>query len=92
MITGEGGIDFQTQFGKTPYGVAQVAKKHSKPVIAVAGTIGEGAEELYSKGIDAVVSILDSPMSLEDAIQQTSTLLVATGERIGRLLMLGRGL
>ncbi len=92
VITGEGGIDFQTQFGKTPYGVAQVAKKHSKPVIAVAGTIGEGAEELYSKGIDAVVSILDSPMSLEDAIQQTSTLLVATGERIGRLLMLGRGL
>jgi glycerate kinase len=92
IITGEGGIDFQTQFGKTPYGVAQVAKKHGKPVIAVAGTIGEGADELYSKGIDAVVSILDSPMSLEDAIQQTSTLLVATGERIGRLLMLGRGL
>ena len=92
VITGEGGIDFQTQFGKTPYGVARVAKKHGKPVIAVAGTIGEGAEELYSKGIDAVVSILDSPMSLEDAIQQTSTLLEATGERIGRLLMLGRGL
>jgi glycerate kinase len=92
VITGEGGIDFQTQFGKTPYGVAQVAKKHGKPVIAVAGTIGEGAEELYSKGIDAVVSILDSPMSLEEAIQQTAILLEATGERIGRLLMLGRGL
>jgi len=92
VITGEGGIDFQTQFGKTPYGVARVAKKHGKPVVAVAGTIGEGAEELYSKGIDAVVSILDSPMNLEDAIQQTSTLLEATGERIGRLLMLGRGL
>ena len=92
VITGEGGIDFQTQFGKTPYGVAQVAKKHGKPVIAVAGTIGEGAEELYKQGIDVVVSILDKPLSLEDAIQQTSTLLEATGERIGRLLMLGRGL
>ncbi len=92
VITGEGGIDFQTQFGKTPYGVAQVAKKHSKPVIAVAGTIGEGAEELYNRGIDVVVSILDKPLSLEDAIQQTSILLEATGERIGRLLMLGRGL
>ncbi len=90
VITGEGGIDFQTQFGKTPYGVAQVAKKHGKPVIAVAGTIGEGVDELYSKGIDAVISILDSPMSLEEAIRQTPTLLEATGERIGRLLILGR--
>jgi len=92
VITGEGGIDFQTQFGKTPYGVAQVAKKHGKPVVAVAGTIGEGADELYSKGIDAVVSILDSPMSLEDAIQKTPALLETAGERIGRLLSLGQGL
>ncbi len=92
VITGEGGIDFQTQFGKTPYGVAQVAKKHGKPVIAVAGTIGKGVDELYSEGIDAVVSILDSPMSLEEAIRETPTLLEATGERIGRLLLLGKGL
>ena len=92
VITGEGGIDFQTQFGKTPYGVAQVAKKHGKPVIAVAGTIGEGAEELYEKGIDAFVPILDRPLSLEEAIKETSTLLEATGERIGRLLILGQGL
>jgi glycerate kinase len=92
VITGEGGIDFQTQFGKTPYGVAQVAKKHGKPVIAVTGTIGEGAEELYNQGIDVVVSILDKPLSLEEAIQQTPTLLEATGERIGRLLILGQAL
>ena len=92
VITGEGGIDFQTQFGKTPYGVAQVAKKHGKPVIAVAGTIGKGIDELYSKGIDVVISILDSPMSLEEAIQETTALLEATGERIGRLLLLGKGL
>jgi glycerate kinase len=92
VITGEGGIDFQTQFGKTPYGVARVAKKHGKPVIAVAGTIGKGIDELYSKGIDVVISILDRPLSLEEAIQETPTLLEATGERIGRLLMLGKGL
>lgn len=92
VITGEGGIDFQTQFGKTPYGVAQVAKKHGKPVIAVAGTIGKGVDELYSKGIDAVISILDRPLSLEEAIEETPSLLEATGERIGRLLILGRSL
>jgi glycerate kinase len=92
VITGEGGIDFQTQFGKTPYGVAQAAKKHGKPVIAVAGTVGEGVEELYSKGIDVVISIIDRPLNLDEAIQGTATLLETTGERIGRLLMLGRGL
>ncbi len=92
VITGEGGIDFQTQFGKTPYGVAQVAKKHGKPVIAVAGTIGKGVDELYSKGIDAVISILDRPLSLEEAIEETPSLLEATGERIGRLLILGQSL
>ena len=90
VITGEGGIDSQTQFGKTPFGVAQVAKKHGKPVIAVAGTIGEGVEELYSKGIDAVISVLDRPLSLEAAIRQTRSLLEATGERMGRLLLLGK--
>lgn len=92
VITGEGGIDFQTQFGKTPYGVAQVAKKHGKPVIAVAGTVGKGVEELYNKGIDVVISILDKPLSLNEAIQETATLLEATGERIGRLLSLGQEL
>ncbi len=91
IITGEGKIDSQTQFGKTPYGVARVAKKHGKPVIAVAGTIGEGADELYGKGIDAIVSILDRPRSLEDAIKETPTLLEATGVRIARLLILGQG-
>jgi glycerate kinase len=92
VITGEGGIDFQTQFGKTPYGVAQVAKKHGKPVMAIAGTIGEGAEELYNQGIDVVISILDKPLSLDDAIRQTPSLLEVTGERIGRILVLGMGL
>ncbi len=88
VITGEGSIDFQTQFGKTPFGVAEIAKKHNKPVIAVAGTVSEGAEVLYSKGIDAIVSIMDRPMTLEEAIRQTPYLLESTGERIGRLINL----
>lgn len=86
VITGEGKIDSQTRYGKTPFGVAQSAKKYNKPVIAIAGTIGEGAEELYDKGIDTIFSILDGPQSLEEAIEKTSRLLEATGERIGRLI------
>lgn len=88
VITGEGSIDFQTQFGKTPFGVAQIAKKHNKPVIAVAGTVGDGAEVLYSKGFNAIISIMDRPTTLEEAIRQTPELLESAGERIGRLINL----
>src|SRR5690606_17853192 len=42
VITGEGKIDIQTQYGKTPIGVAKVTKMYQKPVIAIAGTLGEG--------------------------------------------------
>ncbi|MFC2115023.1 glycerate kinase [Bacteroidota bacterium] len=90
VITGEGGMDFQTQFGKTPYGVARIAKRQNKPVIAVAGTLGEGIEALYKKGFDAIFSILDAPMSLEEAIKKTPLLLENTGETIGRLLKIGK--
>jgi len=86
VITGEGRMDFQTQFGKTPIGVARIAKQYDKKVIAVAGTIGEGADVLYDMGIDAMYSILESPISLEEAIEKTSELLETAGERIGRFL------
>lgn len=89
VITGEGRMDFQTRFGKTPYGVARIAKRHKKPVIAVAGTLGEGVETLYNEGFDAILPILDAPMTLEEATGKTALLLEATGERIGRMLSLG---
>lgn len=92
VITGEGRADYQTQFGKTAFGVAQLAKKHQKPVILVAGSIGEGAEVLYNHGVNAMLSILDKPMSLEEALQQTPRLLENTGECIGRLLITGSSL
>ncbi len=47
VITGEGKMDAQTRFGKTPFGVAQMALKHGKPVIGVAGTLEEDAGVLY---------------------------------------------
>lgn len=86
VITGEGKIDRQTQFGKTPYGVAQVAKKHNKPVIAVSGTLGEGYEVLYEKGFDALFSIADRPMSLQDSMKNAGKLLKSTGKSLAGLI------
>lgn len=84
VITGEGKIDYQTRFGKTPYGVAKLAKKYSKPVIAVAGTLGEKWNTLYDV-FDLMLSITDKPMSLEEAVENASDLCENTGELIGRM-------
>lgn len=85
-ITGEGMIDYQTQFGKTPYGVAKIAKKYNVPVIAIAGGIGRDAEALYDKGFHSIFSLVDKPMSLEQAIEGSEQLLESAAERIARLI------
>ncbi len=69
VITGEGRIDAQTVFGKTPIGVAKFAKKYGKPVIAIAGSLGDGYEAVYAHGIDAVFSIMQKPDTLENALK-----------------------
>lgn len=92
VITGEGRIDRQTRYGKTPWGVAQMARKHHKPVIAVAGTLGEGAEVLYHEGFDTMLSIIERPMTLEEALFQAPDLLRRTGRRIGSLIHMGERL
>lgn len=86
VITGEGKMDGQTQFGKTPFGVAQLAFKQGKPVIGVAGTVEEDALILYQSGFRVIMPILEKPSDLKYAIENASALLERTGERIGRFL------
>lgn len=86
--TGEGSIDFQTQYGKTPLGVATVAKKHNKPVIALAGRVGEGIEVLYEKGIDSIFGITKGATSLEEALVKGQENIEKTSENIIRFMNL----
>ncbi|MBP3040482.1 glycerate kinase [Bacillaceae bacterium Marseille-Q3522] len=88
VFTGEGGIDFQTQFGKTPYGVAKTAKQENKPVIAVAGYIGEGIESLYNKGIDAIFGIVPGAAELQKILLDGPRNVERTSENIARLIKL----
>ncbi len=69
VITGEGKLDFQTSMGKAPVGVAKLAKKHGKKVIAFAGGTTKDAVKCNEEGIDAYFSILQLPMSVEDAME-----------------------
>ena len=89
VITGEGGIDSQTVYGKTPIGVAKVAKKFGIPVLAVAGGISDDASVVYEHGIDGLMSIIPRPITLDEAMAQGPKLLSDAAERIARLLVVG---
>ena len=86
--TGEGSIDFQTQYGKTPLGVATVAKKYDKPVIAFAGRVGEDIDILYEKGIDSIFGIIKDVTSIEEALEKGQENMEKTAENVIRLMSL----
>ena len=89
VFTGEGQLDFQTVFGKTPVGVARVAKVHNIPVIAIAGGVADGAEAVYDAGIDAMLGIVQEPISLEGAVENATRLIANTAEQAARLVAIG---
>ncbi|HAQ20424.1 MAG TPA: glycerate kinase [Prolixibacteraceae bacterium] len=86
VFTAEGKIDSQTAFGKTIIGVAKLAKKHSVPVIALAGIVCDDLTELYGQGITSVFAIGDQPMSLEESKSRAAEMLAATSERVMRII------
>ncbi|VEF46865.1 glycerate kinase [Bacillus freudenreichii] len=84
LITGEGQVDFQTAFGKTPMRAAQAAKEQGVPTIIIAGSVGKNIEELYQYGVVSVHSIMTRPMALDEAMESASELLEHTAEQICR--------
>ena len=89
VITAEGAVDFQTPNGKVPAEVARRSKQQGKPVLALAGSIGEGASDVHDVGIDAFASIMAVPMPLEDAVADGARLLADAAERAMRLVLVG---
>ncbi|EGO62545.1 glycerate kinase [Acetonema longum] len=89
VITGEGRTDFQTAYGKAPVGVAKIAKEFQVPVVCLSGGLGNGAEDVLTQGIDAVMSIVPGPMSLENCLENGPDLIEAAAARLCRLIRLG---
>lgn len=87
VFTGEGATDYQTQFGKTPFGVAKAAKEVAPkaPVIILTGNIGQGVQALYDSG-DAIFATESGAKALDKAIIDSQHDLTQTAENIGRLL------
>ncbi|WP_122672206.1 glycerate kinase [Pseudomonas viridiflava] len=85
VITGEGRFDAQTLRGKTPLGVARVAQRQRVPVIVLAGTLGEGYEQLYQHGISAAFALTSGPMDLEQACREAPRLLQERARDVARV-------
>jgi glycerate kinase len=85
VITGEGRIDGQTAQGKTPVGVARVARAAGVPVIALAGMVVPGFETVYDEGIDAVFAIAPEPMPKNEALACAAENMERTAAAVMRL-------
>ncbi len=88
VVTGEGRLDAQTVMGKAPIGVARVAKKYGKRVIAFSGCVSDDAGVVNEHGIDAYFPIAPGAVSLADALDKTNAAanLKRTAEQAFRLL------
>ncbi|RPH20821.1 glycerate kinase [Buttiauxella warmboldiae] len=91
VITGEGRIDSQTIHGKTPIGVARVAKRFDIPVIAIAGGMSTDYSVVHQHGIDAVFSVLNRIQTLPEAMDGAYENVKVTARNVAAVWKTGRG-
>jgi glycerate kinase len=87
VITGEGRMDAQTLFGKTPMAVADIAKSHGVPVIALAGSLGDGHEKLLNAGFTGLFPMAATPEEIAKAMREPARVLSALAERVFSMWM-----
>ena len=86
VITGEGRLDSQTIFGKTPIGVAKTAKLYNIPVIGIAGSLSADVAVVCDHGIDAVFSIMPRVMTLKEAFADAEVNVTFTAKNIATVM------
>ncbi len=89
-LTAEGALDGSSAFGKTAVGVSRLARSIGCPTLALAGSIGPGAEDVLLEGIDAYLSLCPGPITLEEAMNRAEELLEAAAEQATRAFLAGR--
>lgn len=90
VITGEGRIDGQTVFGKTPMGVLSVAKENNVAAIAIAGSLGDGANAIVQQGMAAIFAVVPGITTLEYALKNAKQNVTNTAINIAATLKLGQ--
>ena len=89
VVTGEGRTDWQSCFGKVMQGVGDRAKKHGIPVTALCGGLGQGYEQIFDHGIDSIMTTVDGPMPLSQALDEAEPLYYKGALRMFRMVRAG---
>ena len=88
VITGEGRVDNQTIHGKTPMGVAKVAKSCNLPVICITGSVEDGSDFTHQLGIDEIYSVTEGDYDLNEALIEAEHKLTQAAQKIAKSLNL----
>lgn len=89
VVTGEGRTDWQSCFGKVMQGVGDRSAKHQVPVVALCGGLGPDYEKIYAHGISSIMTTVDGPMPLKEALDNASELYYKGAIRMFRFLQTG---
>ena len=89
VVTGEGRTDWQSCFGKVMQGVGQHAKAAGVPAVGLCGSLGRDADQIFNYGIESLMTTVDSPMPLEEALGRSEELYYSGAVRMFRFIKAG---
>ena len=89
VVTGEGAADWQSVYGKVMQGVGMRCKAQKIPAAAIVGSMGQGAEDIFDYGIDSIITTVNRPMALTEALDKAEGLYLGAARRMFRMLRAG---
>lgn len=92
VVTGEGRADWQSAFGKVMQGVGRRCLRQGVPAVAIVGSMGDGAEQIFDYGIESMITTVNGVMPLEEALERAEELYLGAARRLFRMLRAARSL
>ena len=92
VVTGEGRADWQSAFGKVMQGVGRRCLRQGVPAVAIVGSLGDGAEQIFEYGIESMITTVNGVMPLEEALERAEELYLGAARRLFRMLRAARSL
>ena len=89
VVTGEGRTDWQSSFGKVMQGIGDRCARKGVPVVGLSGSLGPGYETIYEHGIDSLMTTVDGPMGLDEAMTDAVMLYQKAAVRMFRMIRAG---
>ena len=90
VVTGEGATDWQSVYGKVMQGVGMRCKARDIPASPIVGSMGQGAEDIFDYGIDSIITTVNRPMPLGEALERAEELYLGAARRMFRMLRAGQ--